>query len=134
MTNGKQAEVREHGRIMKELAEQFRPVFESSPMGVYLYLDDTHKICNERLAKMFGMSVTEWEKTASFLDAFVEPRDQQLVAGNFQHHVAQLTHPITFRFHARRKDGTTFVAEMDMIPISWYGNPVAYHFVRESRQ
>ena len=121
----------EHEQIMKELLEQFGPVFKSSPMGVYLYLDDTHKVCNERMAKMFGLSVKEWSETRSFLNDFVDPRDQGLVAGYYQHHVAQLTHPKTFQFRARRKDGSTFLAETDMIPISWRGNPVAYHFVRE---
>ena len=133
MTSAKQDQDREHGKIMKELAEQFRPVFESSPMGVYLYLDDTHKICNEHLARMFGISAEEWAKTGSFLDAYVDPRDQKLFAANYQHHIAKLTHPITFKFLARRKDGTSFMAETDMIPISWHGMPVAYHFVREAR-
>ena len=133
MTSAKQDQDREHSKIMKELAEQFRPVLESSPVGVYLYLDDTHKICNEHLAKMFGVSAAEWVKTGSFLEAFVDPRDRKLFAGNYQHHIAQLTHPVTFKFLARRKDGTTFLAETDMIPISWHGMPVAYHFVREAR-
>jgi hypothetical protein len=30
-----------------------------------------------------------------------------------------------------RKDGSTFSAETDMIPISYRGHPVAYHFVRQ---
>lgn len=121
----------EHEQILREMLEQFGPVFESSPHGVYLYLDDYHKICNERLAKMFGLTVKEWAAAPNFLSDFVDERDQELVARNYQHHIADLTHPITFRFRARRKDGSTFNAETDMIPISWRGNPVAYHFVRE---
>ena len=133
MTSAKQDQDQEHSKIMQELAKQFGPVLKSSPMGVYLYLDDNHKICNERLARMFGISAEEWAKTGSFLDDFVDPRDQKLFAANYQHHIAQLTHPITFEFRARRKDGTPFMAETDMIPISWHGKPVAYHFVREAK-
>lgn len=121
----------EHEQILKEMLEQFGPVFELSPDGVYLYLDDVHKICNERLARMFGMTVKEWESTTTFLTDFVEEQDQELVARNYTSHVANLTRPVRFRFRAKRKDGSPFKAETDMIPMSWRGNPVAYHFVRE---
>ena len=47
------------------------------------------------------------------------------------HHVAGLRHPVTFRFRGLRKDGSTFAAETDMIPLCWRGHPIAYHFVRE---
>ena len=121
----------EHEQILREMLEQFGPVFENSPNGVYLYLDDRHKICSERFAKMFGVTTKEFSDIPNMLEAFVEEPDQEMVARNYQHHVAELRHPITFRFHARRKDGTKFLAETDMIPICWRGNPVAYHFVRE---
>lgn len=124
----------EHEQILKEMLEQFGPVFENSPMGVYLYLDDVHKVCNERMAKMFGLTVKEWNGTQSFLDDFVDERNQEMVARNYQHHVAMRTHPVTFRFRAKRKDGSKFLAETDMIPICWRGNPVAYHFVREVKE
>jgi hypothetical protein len=38
---------------------------------------------------------------------------------------------VTFRFNALRKDGSTFAAETDMVPIAHDGHMVAYHFVRE---
>jgi hypothetical protein len=45
--------------------------------------------------------------------------------------IAGLAHPLTFRFHGKRKDGTVFLAETDMIPISWRGYPISYRFVHE---
>ncbi len=121
----------EHEQILREMLEQFGPVFESSPDGVYLYLDDVHKICNDRLAKMFGLTTKEWSAAPNFLGDFVVEQDQEMVATNYQRHIATLTRPVTFRFRGRRKDGSTFTAETEMIPITWRGNPVAYHFMRE---
>src|SRR5688500_3286421 len=46
-----------HAEVMEELSEQYSPVLDASPDGVYLWLDDAHKVCNERLARMFGYSV-----------------------------------------------------------------------------
>ena len=43
---------REHATILRELHEHLRPVFEGSPDGVYLFLNDRHKVCNEQLAPL----------------------------------------------------------------------------------
>lgn len=117
--------------IIRELAEQFRPVMEQSPDGVYLWLDETHKVCNERLAKLFGFTVEQWSATQPFLDNFVAEEDRRMFSWNYHNRVAALAFPVTFRFQGMRKDGSTFPAETDMIPISYGGEAVAYHFVRQ---
>lgn len=117
--------------IIRELAEQFRPVMEQSPDGVYLWLDETHKVCNERLAKLFGFTVEQWSATQPFLDNFVAEEDRRMFSWNYHNRVAALAFPVTFRFRGMRKDGSTFSAETDMIPISYGGDAVAYHFVRQ---
>ena len=121
----------EHEQVLRELAEQFGPLFEHSPVGVYLYVTDAHKICSERMAQMHGMTVEEWRNSPGFLNDFIAEEDREMYAGNYRHHVAGLRHPITFRFRGLRKDGSTFAAETDMIPLCWRGHAVAYHFVRE---
>jgi len=108
----------DHGGLIQELAKQFGPVLENSPDGVYIWLDDAKKMCNERLAQMCGYSVEEWRASESFLDSFVAEENQDMYATNYQTRVAPLAFPVTFRFRARRKDGSTFSAETDMIPIS----------------
>jgi PAS domain S-box-containing protein len=120
-----------HSDLLQELEEQFRPVFEHSSDGVYLWLDDAHKICNDRLAAMFGYTVPEWRARSNFLDSFVAEADQDQYGWNYQNRVATFAFPVTFRFRGRRKDGSTFAAETDMIPVSYQGHAVAYHFVRQ---
>jgi len=125
---------REHEQALDELLKQLTPVFLHSPDGVYLYLDDNHKVCNRQMAEMFGMTVEEWKRTPDFLQEFVAPQDRGFFATNYQKHVTSLTGPITFRFNAVRKNGETFTAETEMIPLTWNGYPIAYHFVREIRE
>jgi PAS domain S-box-containing protein len=120
----------DHSELMRELEEQFRPVLENSPDGVYLWLDETNKICNEKLAAMFGYTVEEWRRTQPFLDTFVDEEDRDLYALHYASRVANLAFPATFRFRGVRKDGSTFSAETDMIPIAAGGHAIAYHFVR----
>lgn len=121
-----------HADLLQALTEQLQPVFEHSPDGVYLWLDEAHKVCNERLAAMFGYSVAEWCAVPNFLDAFVAEDDQELYGWNYQQRVGRLAFPVTFRFRGRHKDGSTFAAETDMIPLACSGHAVAYHFVRRT--
>ena len=80
---------------------------------------------------MFGYSIEEWCAAESFLDSFVVPEDQEIYAWNYHHRVDSLAFPVTFRFRAKRKDGSTFAAETDMIPVAFHGHAIAYHFVRQ---
>jgi PAS domain-containing protein len=119
-----------HDDLMGALTDQFRPVLEQSVDGVYLWLDETHKICNEKLASMFGYTVDEWCAMEPFLESFVAEQDRSMFAWNYHNRVATFAFPATFRFNALHKDGSTFLAETDMIPIACGGRAVAYHFVR----
>src|SRR5512146_866224 len=87
-----------HQDIMQELADQFRPILESSPDGVYLWFDESHKICNEKLAAMFGCTVKEWCETEVFLDSFVAEEDRYNFSWNYHNRVAAMAFPVAFRF------------------------------------
>jgi PAS domain S-box-containing protein len=121
----------DHEEMMMELVEQFAPVMDNSTDGVYIWLDETAKVCSEKLARMFGYTIAEWRAKEPFLDSFIAPEDRAVYSWNYHNCVANLAHPATFRFRGIRKDGSTFAAETDMIPISWRGHAIAYHFVRQ---
>src|SRR5918995_5130900 len=119
-----------HEQAVEELADHLRPIFEQSPDGVYVWLDETNKRCNERLAKLFGYTVEEWEAVGDFANTFVADPDRGVYVWNYQNRVAGSGFPVTFRFRGRRKDGSTFDAETDMVPLTYGGHTFAYHFVR----
>ena len=121
----------EHVKILKEISEQFQPLFQKSPDGIYIYIDEVHKICSERFAKMFGLTVAEWEAMEGFVNKHAAPEDQALVIDSYQEHIHQTLTPARFRIKALRKDGSSFKAEVDMIPFPWHGEMLALHFVRE---
>ncbi len=121
----------EHEKILKELNEQFQPLFQNSGDGIYLYIDEVHKICNERFAKMFGLTVKEWQAMEGFVNKHAVEEDQELIINNYHQHIHQSLTPVRFRFRAIRKDGSKFEAETDMIPFPWRGEMLALHFFRE---
>jgi hypothetical protein len=69
--------------------------------------------------------------TQPFLENFVAEEDRKMFSWNYHNRVAALAFPVTFRFRGLRKDGSTLSAETDMVPISYRGHAVAYHFVRQ---
>ena len=125
------AKEHEHVKILRELSEQFQPLFQNSPEGIYLYIDEVHKICNERFAKMFGLTVAEWEAMEGFVNIHVAEENQEMFVGNYHRHIHQQLTPVRFRFKGIRKNGSNFNAETDMIPFPWGGEMLAFHFVRE---
>ena len=120
----------EHEAVIPQLAEHLRPVFDASPDGVYIWLDEEHSACNQNLAQLFGLTVASWSDTPGFLSRCVHEDDQQLFSWNYWNRVQALAFPASFRFRAIRADGSTFDAETDMIPLTFGGHTVAYHFVR----
>jgi PAS domain S-box-containing protein len=120
-----------HEVATKELAEHLQPLFDASPDGVYVWLDEEHWICNRRFADLLGFdSPDELNDTSHFLQRMVHEDDQQQFSWNYWNRVQALAFPTTFRFRGTRKDGSTFQAETDMIPFTYGGHTFAYHFVR----
>jgi PAS domain S-box-containing protein len=120
-----------HEVATKELAEHLQPLFDASPDGMYVWLDEEHWICNQRFADLLGYdSPDELNDTPNFLQRMVDEDDQQHFSWNYWNRVQALAFPTTFRFRGTRKDGSTFQAETDMIPFTYGGHTFAYHFVR----
>jgi PAS domain-containing protein len=120
-----------HDEVIPQLAEHLAPIFSSSPDGMYVWLDEEHWTCNERLASMLGGSVGDLENSPGFLQRFVHEEDQGMFSWSYWNRVQGLAFPATFRFRAVRVDGGAFDAETDMIPLTFGGHTIAYHFVRE---
>jgi len=120
-----------HDVATKELAEHLAPIFESSPDGVYVWLDEQHWVCNERFAHLFGYEgADELRDTPSLLQRIVHEDDQQLFSWLYWNRVQAHAFPVSRRFRGVRKDGTTVDAESDLIPLTFGGHTFAYHFVR----
>ena len=120
-----------HEVATKELAEHLRPLFESSPDGVYVWLDEEHWICNQRFAELLGYdSPDELNDTPYLLQRWVHEDDQNVFSWSYWNRVQTLSFPTTIRFRGKRRDGSVVPVETDMIPLTFGGHTFAYHFVR----
>ena len=124
---------RQHEEWLATIATQLAPIFDNSKEGVYVYLDDQHKICNERLAKMWGYaSAAEWAATPDFLETFVAtPAGREQVSRNYHQHVHRELTAFRQKFAVRSKSGAEIACEVDTVPYAFDGQLFAYAFVRQ---
>ena len=74
-----------HEGVIDDVAQELGELLGTSGQGIYLYLDDVHKLCNERFAAMLGYPSPEaWAAVReSFPVAFVAPDSQQALVAAY---------------------------------------------------
>ena len=121
-----------HKHLIKELADQLEPVFSNSPQAIYLYLDDVHKICNQKFADMLGYgSIDEWvSNEAPVGDVSKEDQPKVIQAyGNASEDFKASTIPATIV----RKDGKRIKTEVIMVPVTYKGEAFVLNFISEEK-
>lgn len=122
----------DHDELIRDLGNEFREILDTSGQGIYLYLDDAHKLCNARFASLLGYgSPAEWAAVQrSFPDAFVAEQSQHALIGAYQDAMEEGTGS-TFAATWKRRDGGTVDSSVILVPISFGGHVLALHFVDE---
>ena len=120
----------QHKELIDEAALQFEEIFNNSSQGMYIYLDDTHKICNEKFADILGYeSLAEWSKNEnSFTEIFVEENSAKELVGAYVDAMEKLIGShinITWK----KKNGENVKTDVILVPIPFEGHILALHFV-----
>jgi hypothetical protein len=121
-----------HEVILQQVREEFADILSQTTQGIYIYLDDSHWICNDRMATMLGYgSARELLKLSSgspLLDAIVTPDSQQRVVESYMNAMngkVASSIPVTWK----KKDGGTIKTQTIFAPISFQGTVLAIHFI-----
>jgi hypothetical protein len=120
----------DHKDIISSLRNEYAELLDASEQGIYIYLDDEHKICNKNFASLLGYaSANEWEDIdAPFTEAFVADASQEPLVDAFgdalEKGVAS-TSSITWK----KKNGGTVETTVILVPIVFEGHLFALHFV-----
>ena len=121
-----------HDHLIKELTELLDPVFLNSPQGVYLYLDDVHKACNQKFADMLGYSSpAEWMANEFPISDVVE-EDRQKGIDAYES-ASRNFKASTISGTWNRKDGTQVHTDVTFVPLSYRGEVFVLHFVSEKK-
>ena len=121
-----------HEHLVKEIAEQLEPVLSKSPQGVYIYLDDVHKICNKKFAEMLGYnSVEEWVAN-EYPVGDVSEEDQEKAINAYGEASRNLKASKVFASIVR-KDNKKIKVNIIMAPITYKGEVFVIHFVSQEK-
>ncbi len=118
-----------HQELVKGFHDQLKEIFDSSEQAIYLYLDDTHKVCNKKFAEMQGFSSPEeWAKVENPLEAGVDKMSQDTVVSAYRNAMEKLV-ASKIDVKLKKKTGGTFDASIIMVPVVYQGHLFALHFI-----
>lgn len=122
-----------HNDLIQSISEQYSEILSGSNQGVYIYLDDEHKVCNKNFSDLLGYkSEEEWAQIdSSFPTAFVADESQETLVSAFQDAMDNMT-ASTSEIVWKKKDGDTVSTKVILVPVVHDGHLFALHFVSNS--
>lgn len=119
-----------HDQLMQSIAKEYQSILAKSEQGIYIYLDDSHKVCNKKFAALLGyQSEDEWAKIdTSFPDVFVADESQEALVSSFQDAMEKNVGS-TNKIVWKKKDKSTISSTVILVPVSHNGHLFALHFV-----
>ena len=116
--------------LINGLYKQLKPVFDSSGQSMYIYLDDTNKVCNKKFATLLKYtSSEEWAKVnESFPTVFVDSKSQHTLVSAYQN-AMENKEGSTIKVVWKTKSGEKVNTSVILVPISFQEHVFALHFV-----
>lgn len=96
---------------LKQAESMFRGLAENSVVGVYIVQDGMFRFINPKMAEMFAYERSEMISSVGVFD-IVTTDDRHLVEANIQRRLSGEINEIHYERRARRRDGSTFDAEV----------------------
>ena len=120
-----------HQLLLSELSQILKPLFNKSPQGIILYLDDHHKTCNKAYAKMLGYkSVKAWEDNEYPVDD-IDEKDQPLAIKAFMK-ASEKFQAGTVAGTLKKQNGKKIKAEITLTPLPYKGETFVLEFFSKS--
>lgn len=119
-----------HENLIQEISKEYKDILKNSNQGIYIFLDDNHKVCNQKFASLLGYeSPEEWaDVKENFPDAFVASESQETLVNTYQEAMEQ-DRGSKIQVSWKKKNGDTINTEVILVPVSHQGHLFALHFV-----
>ena len=117
-----------HIELIQGIAKEFKRILDKSEQAIYIYLDDTHKVCNKKFADLLGYkSAKEWADTDAPLADVIE-EDQQSVIDAYMNASEKMAASATEVRFKNVKTGKIMKTDMLIAPIGNAGHVFTIHF------
>ena len=118
-----------HEDLIGGISRQLEPLFKNSTQGIYIYLDESHKACNEKFSSLLGYeSPEEWAALEPFTEKLVAEKSQEALVTAYQNAMEKFegsSQEIVWK----KKDGSEVSKTVILVPITYEGHTVALHFI-----
>jgi hypothetical protein len=119
--------------LVANVAEHMQPILAKSKQGIYLYLDDNHKICNKKFADMLGYeSPREWANTGAPLSDILE-EDQDKVIKTYTDASEKLTAGAVDVKAKNIKTEKIISLKMIIVPFAYAGHIFTAHYFSKTK-
>ena len=123
------AEQEHHEGLIKGIAEQMKILLTESEQAIYIYLDDSHKICNKKFADLMGYkSPKAWADSEAPLSDVLED-DQQKVIDAYSNASEKGIASSTNVKMKNVKTGEVLKINLIISPIIYEGHIFTVHFL-----
>ena len=122
-------EEQHHEELIQGISKQLESILDSSQQAIYIYLDDIHKVCNEKFASLMGYgSPEEWAKVEDSFETFVDRSSQETLVKAYRQAMEKFI-PSNIKVTWKKKSGGTIATAVVMVPIAFDGHIFALHFI-----
>ncbi len=129
MSKKMQTQEAHHEELVKGLYEQMKPVLDKSEQPIFIYLDDNHKVCNQRFASMLSFkSPKEWAEKQGFLEVYVTEKSRETLSTAYWNAMQKMV-ASTIQMTWKTKDGDSIDSMMILVPMFFQGHMFSVHFV-----
>ncbi|MCW3999239.1 MAG: PAS domain-containing protein [Candidatus Bathyarchaeota archaeon] len=116
--------------LISGLYSRMRRIIDSSTQPVFIYLNDDHKVCNQRFAELLGYKTPQdWSGNPGFLEEFVDDEASRnaFMSGYWGaiNNMSASTVQVTWR----RKDEKKVESTLVILPMEYEGHILLAGFV-----
>src|SRR3989344_1691248 len=118
-----------HESLISGISEQMKHLLDNSDHAIYIYLDDTHKVCNKKYAALLGFkSPQEWAKIGDPLNETVVDKSRKNLVTAYRN-AMEKGKGSSVKVTWKKKSGGKVNTNVILVPIMYNGHAMALHFV-----
>lgn len=123
------SEQKHHEDLVSGFHSQLKQIFDSSEQAIYLYLDDNHKVCNNKFASLLGYASPEdWAKIKNPLDENIDKKSQDgVVTAYFNATEKMIGSAMDVKL--KTTSGDVFDANVIVVPVGYQKHIFALYFI-----
>jgi hypothetical protein len=120
---------KEHEEVLAWIKHEFRDILGNSEQAIYIYICDTHKLCNHKFSSMLGYASPDvWAMKEEMLSDARE-EDQEVIISAYKDAMENKVGSAINVFWKNHKTGKSVETKVIIVPSSYKGQLFAVHFI-----